>query len=172
MHELAHIWIGASGVSGPLSALAENTIERFCNAVAGQILLPAEAVAEVADLRQADLEVVLERVALIAQRWNVSEGVVTHRLFTGGRITQNMAGQLFRMFREGWHREKQQNKDKEGDSGPSYYTVRRHRLGVALLGVVRRAIQTEAITHTRAAKILGVNPASIDQLIQERIRAA
>jgi phosphatidylserine/phosphatidylglycerophosphate/cardiolipin synthase-like enzyme len=102
----------------------------------------------------------------------VSEGVVTYRFFSRNRISDDVAASLFRMFAERWRAEKKKRKKKESDSGPSYYVVRRHRLGNALLGVVRRAIQEETITHTRAAKILGVSPASIDQLLQERIRAA
>jgi Zn-dependent peptidase ImmA (M78 family) len=170
MHELAHIWIGASGVSGPLSALSENAIERFCNAVAGEFLLPVE-VAALPDLRQADAQTVLRAAARLADEWNVSEGVVTYRFFSRNRISDDVAASLFRMFAERWRAEKKKRKEKESDSGPSYYVVRRHRLGNALLGVVRRAIQEETITHTRAAKILGVSPASIDQLLQERIRA-
>ncbi len=172
MHELAHIWIGASGVSGPLRSLSENAIERFCNAVAGEFLLPDEAMTDLPDLRRAEIQAVLRQTERLADAWNVSEGVVTYRFFSNGRITQEVASGLFRMFHERWRREKQQRKERESESGPSYYTVRRHRLGAALLGVVRRAIQDEAITHTRAAKILGVSPASIDQLLQERIRAA
>jgi len=32
---------------------------------------------------------------------------------------------------------------------------------------VRRALQDDMLTHTRAAKILGVGPASVSQLLQE-----
>ena len=40
IHELAHIWIGASGVSGPLRDVPENVVERFCNDTASEFLLP------------------------------------------------------------------------------------------------------------------------------------
>ena len=47
LHELAHIWIGASGVSGPQSDVEgksrEAKIEEFCNDVAARFLLPADA---------------------------------------------------------------------------------------------------------------------------------
>ena len=66
------------------------------------------------------------------------------------------------MFAARWRneRKRRKEKDKASDGGPTFYVVRRHRLGNALLGVVRRAIQEETISHTRAAKILGVSPAS------------
>lgn len=173
VHELAHIWIGASGVSGPLSMVSENAIERFCNAVAGEFLLPVGAYT-LPDLRRADAPTVLRAAAQLANAWNVSEGVVTYRFLSEGRITDEVAGNLFRMFAARWRDEKKRRKekDKEGKGGPTFYVVRRHRLGNALLGVVRRAIQEETITHTRAAKILGVSPPSVDQLLQDRIRAA
>src|SRR6185312_3972790 len=37
LHELAHLWLGATGVSG---GLPESRIERFCNDVAAAFLLP------------------------------------------------------------------------------------------------------------------------------------
>ena len=47
IHELAHIWLDRSGVSGAPSPNAprspEDRIEQFCNDVAGEFLLPAEA---------------------------------------------------------------------------------------------------------------------------------
>lgn len=173
MHELAHIWIGASGVSGPVSMLSENAIERFCNAVAGEVLLPVEA-STLPDLRRADAQTVLDTAAQLANAWNVSEGVVTYRFLSERRISDEVAGNLFRMFAARWREEKKRRKgkDKESDGGPTYYVVRRHRLGHALLSLVRRAIQEETITHTRAAKILGVSPPSVDHLLQDRIRAA
>jgi len=38
LHELAHLWLGTTGVSG---VFADARIERFCNDVAGAFLLPA-----------------------------------------------------------------------------------------------------------------------------------
>src|SRR5712692_4949193 len=45
-HELAHLWIGSSGISNPgylrLPSQHENTTELFCNQVAANLLVPAE----------------------------------------------------------------------------------------------------------------------------------
>jgi predicted transcriptional regulator len=41
------------------------------------------------------------------------------------------------------------------------------RVGAGLLGLVRRALQEEILTHTRAAKILGVGPASVSPLLND-----
>ena len=42
LHELAHLWLGATGISGGGSP--EKTIERFCNDVAGEFLLDRKSV--------------------------------------------------------------------------------------------------------------------------------
>ena len=43
-HQLAHVWIGASGISNPHLKEArippKNEIERFCNRVAAELLVP------------------------------------------------------------------------------------------------------------------------------------
>ncbi|WP_390891202.1 ImmA/IrrE family metallo-endopeptidase [Rhodococcus rhodochrous] len=47
VHEIAHVWRGASGVSdGPIVHDTESELERWCNAVASETLVPAR------DLRQ------------------------------------------------------------------------------------------------------------------------
>ncbi|MDE7548896.1 XRE family transcriptional regulator [Acetobacter fabarum] len=171
MHELAHLWIGESGISGPLGSVSENAIERFCNKVAGEFLLPRETDPLLPDLNNADVAEVITATAHIAQTWNVSQAVVTYRLASTGKISDELAAAVFQVFAARW-REQKQRTSKSTGSGPSYYMVRRHRLGTSLLNVVRRALQGETLTHTRAAKILGVRPTSVDTLLQERSFAA
>jgi Zn-dependent peptidase ImmA (M78 family)/transcriptional regulator with XRE-family HTH domain len=174
VHELAHIWLGASGVSGPLRGLSENAIERFCNSVAGEFLLPPEAIEKLAAARGADFDRAMSLTDDVARTWNVSQGVVTYRFLENRWITDEVATAMFRAFADRWRAERQRVRDtrEPDDTGPGYYIVRRSRLGAALLDVVRRALQGDALTHTTAARILGVAPTAVDQLLQERQRAA
>lgn len=172
IHELAHIWLGASGVSGPLRWHSENTIEQFCNAVAGEFLLPIRSMEGVSPFDPDDIPDALVETQRLAAAWNISQGVVAYRLASEGRITGAVANALFKIFADRWREQKKTREKSADDRGPSYYVVRRHRLGAALLAVVRRALQSEALTHTRAAKILGVSAASVSSLLQERSRAA
>jgi Zn-dependent peptidase ImmA (M78 family)/transcriptional regulator with XRE-family HTH domain len=174
MHELAHIWIGATGVSGPLRGTPANAVERFCNEVAGEFLLPPDAVERLAAAKGADFDRAMDLTGDIARTWNVSQGVVAYRLLLNGWISEAVATQMFRAFAERWRAQKlrdQENKEPD-DTGPSYYTVRRSRLGAGLLNVVRRALHEDVLTHTKAARILGVAPTAVDQLLRERQRAA
>ena len=167
LHELAHIWIGASGVSGPLQGIPTNAIERFCNAVAGEFLLPPDAMSKLPLDQAADFDGAMSLTNDIARPWNVSQGVATYRLLLSGWLSDDLAATMFRTFTQRWRaqklRERQAREPDEG--GPTYYVVRRSRLGNALLSTVRRALESEALTHTRAARILGVAPAAVDQLL-------
>lgn len=170
MHELAHIWIGASGVSGSLKEMSGNAVERFCNSVAGLFLLPREATI---DLPKMDASMALDMTAHVASTWNVSQGVVAYRLLQSRLISDDIASELFSVFAERWKNERQRTRDNRNtdESGPGFYQLKRSRLGPPLLNAVRRALQGDVLTHTKAAKILGVKPASVNKLL-EKPRAA
>jgi Zn-dependent peptidase ImmA (M78 family) len=146
-------------------------IERFCNDVASDFLLPPDQILDRSDLFGEDLPTVRQAVATVASDWNVSEPAVTYRFARNGWIDARMASTLFQQFAARWRREKERIKKARtpDESGPSYYVVRRHRLGPALLGLVRRALQGETLSHTKAAKILGVSSASVAPLLRERL---
>jgi Zn-dependent peptidase ImmA (M78 family)/transcriptional regulator with XRE-family HTH domain len=174
VHELGHIWIGASGVSGPLKGFSQNAVERFCNEVAGIFLLPPEAVQHLSGMNGEDFDAVLSLTNDVARSWNVSQGVVTYRFLLNGWISEQVAAALFRTFSERWRAQKERERQlrEPDEGGPSYYVVRRARLGAGLLDTVRRALLEEVLTHTKAARILGVSPTSVDKLLRERPRAA
>jgi Zn-dependent peptidase ImmA (M78 family) len=174
MHELAHIWIGASGVSGPLKASNQHAVERFCNEVAGTFLLPPEALHALSAVRGAAFDTVLSLTNDVARAWNVSQGVVVYRLLQNGWIAAGMAATLFDTFSERWRVQKARERELRDpeDQGPGYYVVRRARLGAGLMDTVRRALQGEVLTHTKAARILGVSPTAVDKLLRERPRLA
>jgi Zn-dependent peptidase ImmA (M78 family) len=174
LHELAHIWIGASGVSGPLRGTPANAVERFCNEVAGDFLLPPVALERLSSSRGADFDLAMSLTDDVARTWNVSQGVVAYRFLLNGWISDQVATELFRAFADRWRGEKQRRRDSRepDETGPGYYIVQRSRLGSGLLHTVRRALRDDLLTHTKAARILGVAPTAVDQLLKERQRAA
>jgi Zn-dependent peptidase ImmA (M78 family) len=75
VHELAHIWIGESGVSdSSLEARAsEQVVERFCNRVAAEVLTPREEfVASWTDAQEAEID-------SLSRRFRVSKLVIARR---------------------------------------------------------------------------------------------
>jgi len=82
-HELAHLWLGASGVSdSEARILPDEGTERWCNAVAAELLAPLEAV-RAASAVQEPLPDTLQR---LARHFKVSTLVILRRLFDVGRI--------------------------------------------------------------------------------------
>ena len=172
LHELAHIWIGASGVSGPLEGVPQNRIERFCNAVAGQFLLPVAAVAGWTAPEDDPYQNAMAWTASVANAWNVSQAAVAFRILEERWITQEVASEVFATLTRRWKAANASEKAARDpdEQGPGYYVLRRYGLGASLLDVVRRAVQGDTMTHTKAAKVLGVRPTSVQRLLFERPR--
>ena len=85
-HELAHIWLGESGVSDmEAKAVPDQETERWCNRVAAELLVPLNALRSELDPR-ADLEVEIGR---LARRFKVSTLVVLRRIHDADRLSRN-----------------------------------------------------------------------------------
>ncbi len=62
-------------------------------------------------------------------------------------------------------RELKKQRQAERKGGPNYYVIRRHRLGGALIGVVRRHLDDGTLSPTKASRVLGVKPRSVAPLV-------
>ena len=83
-HELAHIWLGKSGVSDTNpSAVPDQESERWCNRVAAELLVPLEVLRSELDLH-ADLHFELNR---LARRFKVSTLVILRRIHDAGQLS-------------------------------------------------------------------------------------
>jgi len=161
LHELAHLWLGQSGISGEFS---DSKIERFCSDVASKILLPD--IDQIGPLGSASANKT-EAIGLFAAARRVSASMVAYRLFLENELSRGEWQQISRFFRERWleNKEKQRVQSKEHEGGPNYYVVRRHRVGPALLQLVSRNLSAGSLTPTKAGKVLGVKPRSVAPLL-------
>lgn len=165
VHELAHVWIGASGISGKFS---DQRTEKFCNDVASHFLLPAIELALVGVDLETGFEEATRSITEFARPRHLSSSMVAYRLLREGLITNALWQSLSAYFVSQWKKARVAQKEKAGDSGPSYYVVRRHRLGHALLEFVSRGINEGTLTPTKAGRILGVKPRSVAPLLNDR----
>jgi Zn-dependent peptidase ImmA (M78 family) len=162
-HELAHLWLGTTGISG--SSLAAR-IERYCNDVAGEILLPTREIHTLGAIPNAPLEDIIQTVSTFAQARKLSRTMVAYKLLRTGVIPDTTWKQLADHFRQEWLASRSgQDQSEDSDGGPSYYVVRRHRLGNALLDTVRRSLHEGILTYTKAARVLGVKARNVDPLL-------
>ena len=167
LHELTHIWLGQTGVSG---ASAERNIEKFCNDVAGELLLPA---AELRQLAAAIGQGFNETAAVIgefARTRKISRTMVAYKLFRNDLIDDQAWQGLTNLFRDQWRQNRAAERvhAREGDGGPNYYVVRRHRIGAALIDLVRRMTASGALTTSKAGKVLGVKPKNVEPMISRQ----
>lgn len=167
LHELAHLILGAGGISaGP----PESAIEKLCNDAAAAVLISP---AELNNLALPGGAADIAQIDALATRARVSRSMIVYQLYLAGRINFARWESLSNQFRVEWlankEREKERNRGKDG--GPSWYVVRRHRLGTALLTVARRGLAEGSLTPTRAARMLGVKPMAVYPLLAEARRA-
>jgi Zn-dependent peptidase ImmA (M78 family) len=163
IHELVHLWLGTTGVSG---VFADAEIEKFCNDVAGSFLLPANELPQVGVNLKTDVEAAAQRIGEFAEERHLSRSMVAYSLFRAGLLTDEAWRTLSSRFRMQWRQSREAKREREKDgTGPSYYVVRRHRLGSALLHFVSRNLSDGALTPTKASQVLGVKPRSVAFLL-------
>ena len=166
LHELTHLLLGETGISG--GGYADNLIEEFCNNVAAEWLLPARVLDEIQiepDQLRAEQQ---RRIGEFARSRNLSHTMVAYQLLRFGRIDRSTFRLLREYFGARWwqQRHRQRVAARASDGGPTYYVVRRHRLGRALVGLVRRMMDSGALSTTKAAKILGVRPRQVGNMFR------
>lgn len=148
MHELAHIWIGSSGVSdgGTPNGRKE---EIFCNAVAGEFLAP-EDYFRAAWNKDIDWH---DNLAPLATRFHVSTLVIGRRARDLGYITSEQYSVYYRQILKAFQ-------DKDGGGGDYYRTARTKNSSR-----FSRAVLTETMSGRMllrdAGRLLGVQPANL-----------
>jgi Zn-dependent peptidase ImmA (M78 family) len=163
LHELTHLWLGTTGVSG---GDADTQLEIYCNSVAGEILLPETEMNELRFLHRAAFQETIEAIDQFASRRKISRAMVAYKLLRVSIITHARWRELDSHYKDEWAAAQARlaTRDKE-EGGPSYYVVKRHRLGYALMDLVRNSLAEGFLTHTKAGQVLGVKPRNVDPLI-------
>jgi Zn-dependent peptidase ImmA (M78 family) len=161
LHELAHVWLGETGVSG-YDGQAE--IERFCDAVAARYLLDPAELVSIRAREAINFDDLKTRIDEFASPRKLSRKMVAYNLLRSKLITAAM----YRSLSDEFDAERAQKPDHGGGRGPDYYTVRRHRVGPGLVELVRRLTAGGALSTTKAGRVLGVKPTAVDRLVGGR----
>lgn len=146
-HELAHIWIGKSGISTPDEAeiaTPEHKVEVFCNTVAAEILVPrTEFLNEWrGDLREPLLE-------SLARRFRVSTLVILRRAYELNRITR---GEFYSILKQ----ERFKQKARKPSGGGDYYRNVAARHGSKLVDAILRDVRQGGTVYRDAARLLSM----------------
>ncbi|WP_198243545.1 ImmA/IrrE family metallo-endopeptidase [methane-oxidizing endosymbiont of Gigantopelta aegis] len=160
VHELAHIWIGQSGISDV--ALNQETTaihmdsERFCNAVAAEVLVPEQSFRERWN-KHANLA---DNAYDLVRYYRVSSIVIGRRACDLGLVTWDE----FRIF---YQDEARRWIQQSGKNGGDYYLTARTRLGRRFASAVIASVQQGSLLFRDAGQLLDMNPAKIPNLARE-----
>ncbi len=158
LHELGHILLGQSGISGYDS---EEAIERLCDDAAARFLLGREELQELAG--GVAFDDLVEQIGAFANARKISRKMVAYNLLRERLIDAAMYRRLAARFDE----DRLEFPRRQAKGAPDYYVVRRHRVGQGLLNLVDRMVAGGALTTTKAGKVLGVKPTAIGRMTEQ-----
>ena len=163
LHELTHLWIGKTGIS---AQTYDHAIEKYCNDVASNLLVSKKDIVKIYNDAGSDVTELLTSISSEMSIHNISGSLIAYRMYRDGHISVEVWTELRESLKDLWlaakHKEKQHQ--SAGSSG-NYYNTMRHKVGGALVGLVRRSIHDGVLTETKAGKVLGVSSCSVAQMI-------
>lgn len=164
LHEMVHLLLGRNNVSG--GRFEDGKIERFCNQVASECLLSDEMLDDLRLPETQSLEGSLQLITEFASRWNLSGTMVAYRLLLAERISKPEFTRLREEFYRLWkmHRRRRRISGKHS-SHPPYAMLQRNRVGNHLCKITNQLLETNAISTSRAARILGIRPLNVEKVL-------
>lgn len=164
LHELVHLLLGQTGIG---NARADNDAEQFCDDIAGRFLLKDSEILELGIGRGSDIYDWAERIGEFASKWNLSRTLIAYRAYRIGVINQPTYESLSRYFRGQWltNRDNRRDRQRQSGGGGNFYLTRRHRIGNRLITLVRRMMDADELSTSKAAMVLGVKPQQVQSLL-------
>lgn len=107
-HELAHIWLGESGISD-VDISSKNKNEIKCNAIAAEVLVPSDEFITQWNSVDANFR---EKISLLNKKFKVSELVIARIALTNGKISSDSYKIIHAEVMEKWHEKKRRDKEK------------------------------------------------------------
>ncbi|MFC1460895.1 helix-turn-helix domain-containing protein [Verrucomicrobiota bacterium] len=158
-HELAHIWLGESGLSDVEPVCSpSNRIEKWCNRVAAEILVPLAAVRD--EYRQTN-DLVGE-VSRLARCFKVSTLVILRRIYDAGYLTEN---ELWTAYRE----ELERLQAMPMGSGGDFYRTKAARVSKRFATALVGSTLEGQTLHRDAFRLLGFSKLSTFRELGHRL---
>ncbi|GAA3931233.1 XRE family transcriptional regulator [Litoribacillus peritrichatus] len=147
IHELAHIWLGCSGISNLEPSNAAE--ERYCNQVAGEFLVPEQGLREI----WSEPETLPTNCAVAATRFHVSKMVVARRAADIMLITRAEYSGFYRAELEAF-------RDKDGGGG-DFYRSAGAKNSIRMSQAVLSEARSGRLLLRDAGQLLGVSPSAL-----------
>ena len=159
IHELCHIWIGQSGISDG-DTHASRREEVLCNAVAAELLVPAE---EFKLFWQQDKENWQDNLPLLENHFRVSSWVLARRALTLGFIQHDDYSRFIAKLNAAWL-----EREKSEKGGPTYYKTKKAQISQPFSrAVVGQALSGQLLLREASMLLDGIKPAKIPGFAKE-----
>lgn len=167
IHELAHLWLGASGVARlSLDDPTEQLLDNYCDDVASEFLLPRS------DLQNLELQghttlAQRDRILTAAATWHISPKLLAYRIEQAGLIPIEEWRHLDHCLDEWWRTHHRQNNwvAYESLAAKTESDIDRLRLGQGLLNFTKNALLKRQLTPIQAAQVLATKPRNLSHLL-------
>ena len=158
-HELAHLWLGKDGIFNlPDLQPSEDAVEKFCNRVAAEVLVPGRELDECwRQIRSNG-----DPYKALARRFKVSPLVAARRVLDHGLISR----EAFYRFLNAYRAEEIQMHQTRS-SGGDFYRTQEVRVGHRFGGAVIRAARAGKLLYQDAYRLTGLYGRTFDQFAQE-----
>lgn len=165
-HEFGHLWTGTSGISNPDLKPTQHTgnrdIERLCNQVAAELLVPGEVLTQ-HWVRQSDA---LQMAQTLVTQFRVSVFVILIRAHELNLIPweslQTAYAQAYQNLKN--------SVSKSEKGGGDFYRTLRSRNGRILMQEITTAVKQGSLLYQEAARLLNVRPHTMESVIQRSAR--
>jgi len=158
IHELAHIWIGKSGISDSIPD-TNRPEEVICNAVAADFLVPeTEFLAKWKD----NFDSWQHNLALLETHFHVSQWTLARRAQTLGKISLL----TYQKFVDN-QREQHRNRESSNGGGPSYYVTKHSQISDRFSKAVVSDALSGRLLLRDAGQLLGIKPNNIIKYAKE-----
>lgn len=159
MHELAHIWLGASAISQTNTLLPpSNHQEKLCDAIAAELLVASEALVSawppVAGRQDA--------IILLSRQFKVSPLVIARRLLDVGVFTKAQYFAFYNAEKERW-----QAAEAKAGGGGDFYNNQPYRVGRSFFTLVDGAARAGRLLYSDAYKLTNLYGDTYHQFSQK-----
>ena len=157
-HELAHVWSGQDGVSN-YEALQppRDRVERWCNAVAAEFLIPARELSQCWGSAQG----AEEPYQYLAGRFKVSTVVAARRVLDLGLATREDFFDFWRSYQEDERRRR-----ARASTGGNFWNTQNVRIGQRFGAAVVRAAREGRLLYREAYQLTGLYGRTFDRFAE------
>lgn len=165
LHELVHVWVGENSFyNAPINVDYDNRgIERFCNAVAAEILVPSEIFLEKWEIAYDEH---LEKIEKIAKSFRCSRFVVARKALEHKKISrevyEKIIKELTNKFKE-WQESQKGNKGTGGD----YYRNLASKIDRNFVTALARSAYEGRTQYTEVYRLTNTNRKTFGRLLKE-----